>query len=112
MDKNKVSWDILLKKVRRELTPDEQMELQKWLGEDERHRIYFERVRATWQADESTSSWESNLPKVMTRFDDYVEKRASPENSEYLSLCGLFIISSGYRGRNVVLSSGRGTGGS
>ena len=31
MDKNKVSWDILLKKVRRELTPDEQMELQKWL---------------------------------------------------------------------------------
>ena len=31
MDKNKVSWDILLKKVRRELTPDEHMELQKWL---------------------------------------------------------------------------------
>ncbi|RHR74707.1 FecR family protein [Odoribacter sp. AF15-53] len=100
MDKNKVSWDILLKKVRRELTPDEQMELQKWLGEDERHRIYFERVRATWQADESTSSWESNLPKVMTRFDDYVEKerrehRRKIRNIYRYAACLLLVLAIG-----------------
>lgn len=76
MNKNKISWDLLLKKVCRELTPEEQLELQKWLEEDERHRLYFERVRAIWQADESTSLRESNLPKVMNRFDDYVEKES------------------------------------
>lgn len=101
MDKNKVSWDILLKKVRRELTPGEQMELQKWLEQDERHRVYFERVRAIWQGNESTSSWESNLPKVMTRFDDYVEKerkvrrRKMIRNVYRYAACLLFVLAIG-----------------
>lgn len=74
MDENKIEWDIILKKVRRELTPEEQIELEKWLKEDERHVIYFERVREIWQADESISLWESDLSRVMSRFDDYVER--------------------------------------
>lgn len=74
MDRNKVSWDVLLKKVRRELTPGEEALFQEWLARDERHSVYFERIRKVWSTDEVTSSMESDLPKVMTRFDDYVRE--------------------------------------
>ena len=74
MDRNKISWDVLLKKVRRELTPEEEALFQEWLAQDERHSVYFERIRKVWSADEITSSLEADLPKVMTRFDDYVRK--------------------------------------
>lgn len=74
MDRNKISWDVLLKKVRRELTPGEEALFQEWLARDERHSVYFERIRKVWSTDEVTSSMESDLPKVITRFDDYVRK--------------------------------------
>lgn len=74
MDKDKINWYIILKKVRRELTPDEEADLQAWLDQDERHKIYFERVKEIWQADESVVSPESDLPKVISRFDDYVQR--------------------------------------
>lgn len=100
MDENKVSWDILLKKVCRELTPEEQIELQKWLEENKRHRLYLERMRAIWQADESTSLRESNLPKVMSRFDDYVEKesrerRRKIRNIFQYAACVLLVLAIG-----------------
>ena len=75
MDKKiNISWDILVKKVRWGLTPEEESAFQEWLAQDKSHEVYFERVRKVWDADEPTSSLKSNLSKVMTRFDAYVEK--------------------------------------
>ena len=75
MDKKiNISWDILVKKVRWGLTPEEESAFQEWLAQDKSHEVYFERVREVWDADEPTSSLKSNLSKVMTRFDAYVEK--------------------------------------
>ena len=75
MDKKiNISWDILVKKVRWGLTPEEERAFQKWLAQDKSHEVYFERVRKVWDADEPTSSLKSNLARVMTRFDAYVEK--------------------------------------
>ena len=75
MDKKiNISWDILVKKVRWGLTLEEESAFQEWLAQDKSHEVYFERVRKVWDADEPTSSLKSNLSKVMTQFDDYVEK--------------------------------------
>lgn len=74
MDRNFISWDILLRKVNQDLIPEEEELFRKWLAEDEQHRIYFERVRKIWQADESTSSLVSDIPGVKARFDEHIRK--------------------------------------
>ena len=75
MDKKiNISWDILVKRVRWGLTPEEESAFQEWLAQDKSHEVYFERVRKVWGAEEPTSSLKSNLSKVMTHFDAYVEK--------------------------------------
>ena len=57
MDKKiNISWDILVKKVRWGLTPEEESAFREWLAQDKSHEVYFERVRKVWDADEPTSS--------------------------------------------------------
>ena len=69
MDKKiNISWDILVKKVRWGLTPEEESAFQEWLAQDKSHEVYFERVRKVWGAEEPTSSLKSNLSKVMTHY--------------------------------------------
>lgn len=107
MDKKiNISWDILVKKVRWGLTPEEESAFREWLAQDKSHEVYFERVRKVWDADEPTSSLKSNLSKVMTRFDAYVEKekelRPSSDNAERVPVCCLFTGGFDRGGRNVV----------
>ena len=46
MDKKiNISWDILVKRVRWGLTPEEESAFQEWLAQDKSHEVYFERVR-------------------------------------------------------------------
>ena len=46
MDKKiNISWDILVKKVRWGLTPEEESAFREWLAQDKSHEVYFERVR-------------------------------------------------------------------
>ena len=52
MDKKiNISWDILVKKVRWGLTPEEESAFQEWLAQDKSHEVYFERVRKVWGAE-------------------------------------------------------------
>ena len=52
MDKKiNISWDILVKKVRWGLTPEEESAFREWLAQDKSHEVYFERVRKVWDAD-------------------------------------------------------------
>ena len=100
MDKKiNISWDILVKRVRWGLTPEEESAFQEWLAQDKSHEVYFERVRKVWGAEEPTSSLKSNLSKVMTHFDAYVEK----EKAECVLVCSLSTGCFECGGRNVVL---------
>ena len=107
MDKKiNISWDILVKKVRWGLTPEEESAFQEWLAQDKSHEVYFERVRKVWGAEEPTSSLKSNLSKVMTHFVAYVEKekelrrRRIMRTVYWYAACLLVVLSVG---RNVVL---------
>ena len=52
MDKKiNISWDILVKRVRWGLTPEEESAFQEWLAQDKSHEVYFERVRKVWGAE-------------------------------------------------------------
>ena len=102
MDKKiNISWDILVKKVRWGLTPEEESAFQEWLAQDKSHEVYFERVRKVWGAEEPTSSLKSNLSKVMTHFDAYVEKekelrrRRIMRNVYWYAACLLVVLSVG-----------------
>ena len=66
--------ELLLKRVHQTLPPAEEAVFQEWLAQDDRHRVYFERMQRVWLAEESTSSLESDIPGVMARFDEYVRK--------------------------------------
>ena len=102
MDKKiNISWDILVKRVRWGLTPEEESAFQEWLAQDKSHEVYFERVRKVWGAEEPTSSLKSNLSKVMTHFDAYVEKekelrrRRIMRNVYWYAACLLVVLSVG-----------------
>lgn len=102
MDKKiNISWDILVKRVRWGLTPEEESVFQEWLAQDKSHEVYFERVRKVWGAEEPTSSLKSNLSKVMTHFDAYVEKekelrrRRIMRNVYWYAACLLVVLSVG-----------------
>ena len=102
MDKKiNISWDILVKKVGWGLTPEEESAFQEWLAQDKSHEVYFERVRKVWGAEEPTSSLKSNLSKVMTHFDAYVEKekelrrRRIMRNVYWYAACLLVVLSVG-----------------
>ncbi|WP_018337734.1 FecR family protein [Butyricimonas synergistica] len=74
MERNHISWDILLRKVRRTLPPEEEAVFQEWLAGDERHREYYERVRRVWSAEETTCEMDTDIARVIAGFDDYVRK--------------------------------------
>lgn len=74
MERNHISWDILLRKVRRTLSPEEEAVFQEWLAGDERHREYYERVRRVWSAEETTCEMDTDIARVIAGFDDYVRK--------------------------------------
>ncbi len=74
MERNHISWDILLRKVRRTLSPEEEAVFQEWLAGDERHREYYERVRRVWSAEETTCEMDTDIAGVIAGFDDYVRK--------------------------------------
>lgn len=74
MERNHISWDILLRKVRRTLSPGEEAVFQEWLAGDERHREYYERVRRVWSAEETTCEMDTDIAGVIAGFDDYVRK--------------------------------------
>lgn len=74
MERNHISWDILLRKVRRTLSPEEEEVFQEWLAGDERHREYYERVRRVWSAEETTCEMDTDIAGVIAGFDDYVRK--------------------------------------
>lgn len=67
-----ITWDILLRKVHQELTPAEETLFQEWLVQDERHRIYFDRLQKVWSSDKSTSALKADIPGVKARFDEYI----------------------------------------
>ena len=52
MEEEFISWEILLKKVRRSLTTEEEVRFRSWLAEDASHQEYYERMRKVWRADE------------------------------------------------------------
>lgn len=74
MEKNYISWDILLRKVRRTLSPDEEVTFEEWLEGDERHKDYYERIRRIWSVDETTYDLQTDVPGMIAKFDDYVRK--------------------------------------
>lgn len=74
MERNHISWDILLRKVRRTLSPGEEAVFQEWLAGDERHREYYERVRRVWSVDKTTCEMDTDIAGVIAGFDDYVRK--------------------------------------
>ena len=74
MERNHISWDILLRKVRRTLSPEEEEVFREWLAADERHREYYERVRRVWSVGETTYELSTDVSGVIAGFDDYVRK--------------------------------------
>ena len=74
MERNHISWDILLWKVRRTLSPEEEEVFREWLAADERHREYYERVRRVWSVGETTYELSTDVSGVIAGFDDYVRK--------------------------------------
>ena len=74
MERNHISWDILLRKVRRTLSPEEEEVFREWVAADERHREYYERVRRVWSVGETTYELSTDVSGVIAGFDDYVRK--------------------------------------
>ncbi len=74
MEKNHISWDILLRKVRRTLSPAEEAMFQEWLTRDERHKEYYERIRRVWSADETTCELDTDISVMIAGFDEHVRK--------------------------------------
>ena len=78
MEDDHISWEILLKKVRRTLSSEEEEIFQSWLTRDIRHKDYYERVRRVWSSDETTYTLNTDVAKLISHFDDHVrqERRA------------------------------------
>ena len=74
MEKNHISWDILLRKARQTLSPDEEIIFEEWLKKDERHKNYYERICHIWSADETTYDLQTDILGLMIQFDSYVRK--------------------------------------
>ena len=46
MDKN-IPWDIIIKGLKHEISPDEQIELDRWLA-DEKHLSVYRELQSLW----------------------------------------------------------------
>ena len=113
MERNHISWDILLRKVRRTLPPEEEAVFQEWLAGDERHREYYERVRRVWSAEETTCEMDTDIARVIAGFDDYVRKERElrrKNGSPRVSLCSLFVFPVGCWRGDFVFEQGREAG--
>ena len=69
MEEEFISWEILLKKVRRSLTTEEEVRFRSWLAEDASHQEYYERMRKVWSADETTDTLTTDVSKLIADFD-------------------------------------------
>ena len=72
MEENTISWELLLKSVRGALSAEEEAVLQKWLACDMRHKAYYENMRRVWLSDDTTYDLQTDVAKMIVRFDDYV----------------------------------------
>lgn len=77
MEETNISSDILLRKIRQQLTAEEETIFQLWFCSDKRHELYFERMKTVWLSDENTLSLQSDLPRVIAQFDEYVRHERS-----------------------------------
>ena len=97
MEKNHISWDILLRKVRRTLSPAEEAMFQEWLTRDERHKEYYERIRRVWSADETTCELDTDISVMIAGFDEHVRKERDSRRKKivryvYRFVACLFIL--------------------
>lgn len=101
MSKRKhIEWEILTKKATGTLTPAEESAFQEWLLQDKKHQIYFERVKKAWTSDETTLFMQSDLPKVISQFDAFVEKKLRKSRSikrfyRYAAACLIALLLTG-----------------
>lgn len=70
-----IDWDIIYRKINGELTTSEEEELQRWLKESDKHRIYFERAVGFYQKQKS--NWEEldKVPDTTQEFMRRLERR-------------------------------------
>lgn len=74
MEENHISWEILLKRARRTLSAEEEAIFQKWLAKDVRRQDYYERMYQVWSSDKTTDDLDTDVSKMISRFDEYVRK--------------------------------------
>ena len=72
MEKNPISWEILLRSARGTLSFEEEIIFQKWLACDIQHKEYYERMCLVWSSDETTCDLHTDVTQMMTRFDNYI----------------------------------------
>lgn len=101
MEDNHISWEILLKKVRRTLSSEEEEIFQSWLTRDIRHKDYYERVRRVWSSDETTYTLSTDVAKLISHFDDHVRQERMARQRKLLKrvyrsvACLLLLLSVG-----------------
>ncbi len=74
MEEDFVSWEILLKKACRSLTPEEEVIFQRWMDEDVSHREYYERMCKVWTANETTDMLTTDVSKMIADFDKCIKQ--------------------------------------
>lgn len=67
--KKNIPWAILIKKLKCEILPEEQQELDRWLGDDECQDIYWQ-IQAVWNnLLQEGMSYESNIDNMWKKIE-------------------------------------------
>ena len=69
MDKNQfIEWEIIARKIKGELSAEEEALFQTWLAADESHRIYYQKAEKAWN-EEPGEARELDIERLIERFD-------------------------------------------
>lgn len=79
-----IEWNIIARKLKGELSAEEEKEFRKWLEKSEVHRHYYEKARLMWE--EPANARPVDVDKLIARFDEFADHTMSVRPSRRLML--------------------------